>query len=203
MTWEYWNWDNNAIQTVINGMGLLAGLVTLTFLYHEYQSGKENLAQVKEQIGQVREQLWMSAFTQCEESFGGIQQMLINDPDLLDDYIRINELSDLSTSKKGEERSSKTADEQARIDNKLFVFYETYYGHMARVFALTHRDAIAGKEVHDYWMIYDNFLAVLCRSSHFKRVHATCKKHQSFENAFIRQVDQKLGLSSVAPAAGS
>jgi hypothetical protein len=195
MDWDYYNWLNGAIQSAVGVIGLAVALGTLYYLAGEYQRGKEaaihlkqQIDQVNTQIGQVREQMWVAAFNSCEESFSELQQMLFSDPEVAADYVRLNCTPATAGPPNG---CAGPAEPGRATSDRLFIFYETYYGHLARVYVLTHRKANRA-EGTKYWEVFDNFLGILLRSEHFRRVHEVARMHRSFEDEFVNYIDARM-----------
>ena len=78
---------------------------------------------------------------------------------------------------------------------KLFVFYELYYAHIARVHFMINSDLnpYKGKKFSkDYWELYQRMIEYYLNDPVFVEVHNSAKEMRTFEEDFIELVDKLL-----------
>ena len=150
------------IQLVLSIINLTAIIAGTFLVLRQVKAGKD--VQFTE--------LWMRA----EKDFDELNKLMLSDKELRDTY----RLDDPVLEKVDDSHLRK------------FIFYELYYGHIARVFAMfkSPLNPYHGKKQSDeYWGLYRRMLKYYLRDPIFKEVHESAKEMGTFENTFISEVD--------------
>ena len=132
---------------------------------------------VVRQLHYTRKSQYFDIVMQAESDFDELNKLMLTDRTLRDTY-RLDDpvLHDAT-------------DEHL----KKFVFYESYYAHLARLHLLLMSDMNPFRDDERsaaFWSMYRNVARYFWRDPVFRQVHASAREMKTFPAGFVREIDR-------------